>query len=89
MMTARFEKQDVKKAFLYLDVLVVGVFAISLIVLVRDAYIAGYWDARDSTLQARSFWAMTRDVAFVVASLSWIFFRFFREKMSALANPWA
>ena len=88
-MTARLEKRDFKKIFLYLDVLVLGIFAVSLVVLVRDAYVAGYWENRDASLYSASFWAMLRDAVFVVGSLSWIFYRYCRTQAQAFADPWS
>lgn len=89
MMTARFEKRDFKKIFLYLDVLVVGIFAVSLVVLIRDAYVAGFYEQRVADLYSYNFWAMLRDAVFVVGSLSWIFYRYFRSQVSQFADPWA
>lgn len=89
MMTARFEKRDFKKIFLYLDMLVIGIFAVSLVVLIRDAYVAGFYEQRVANLYSHNFWAMLRDAVFVVASLSWIFFRYFRTQVAAFQDPWA
>lgn len=88
MMTRRFGKNDFKRMFLYLDVLVVGIFAISLTLLVRDAYVAGFWEDRDVSAQAMSMWAMVRDAVFLVASMGWIFVRYFKDKIVSLENPW-
>lgn len=89
MMTARFEKRDFKKIFLYLDMLVIGIFAVSLVLLIRDAYVAGFYEQRVSDLYSHNFWAMLRDAVFVVGSLSWIFFRYFRTQVAAFEDPWA
>lgn len=88
MMTARFEKRDFQKIFLYLDILVFAVFAVSLVVLVRDAYVAGFYEQRVSELNSTNFWSMLRDAAFVMASLSWVFYRYFRVQVAAFADPW-
>jgi hypothetical protein len=89
MMTARFEKRDFKKIFLYLDVLVIGIFAVSLVVLIRDAYVAGFYEQRVEDLYSTNFWAMLRDAVFVVGSLAWIFFRYFRSQIQEFQDPWA
>ena len=89
MMTARFEKRDFKKMFLYLDMLVIGIFAVSLVVLIRDAYVAGFYEQRVESLFTENFWAMLRDAVFVVGSLSWIFYRYFRNQISAFQDPWS
>ena len=88
MMTARFEKREFKKIMLYLDVLVLGIFAVSLVVLVRDAYVAGFWEQRDASLYSFAFWAMMRDAVFIVGSLSWIFYRYCKTQASQFADPW-
>lgn len=89
MMTARFEKREFKRFFVYGDVLVLGIFAIALTMLVRDAYVAGFWEDRDAAMQSRHYWYMMRDIVFLVGSASWIFYRHFKDKIAALQNPWA
>jgi len=89
MMTARFEKKEFKKIFLYLDILVMAIFAVSLVVLVRDAYVAGFYEQRVSGLYSINFWAMLRDAVFVVGSLAWMFFRYFRQQVAAFQDPWS
>ena len=88
MMTTRFEKRDFKKIFLYLDILVMAIFAVSLVVLVRDAYVAGFYEQRVADLYSLNFWAMLRDAVFVVGSLAGMFFRYFRTQVSTFADPW-
>lgn len=89
MMTARFEKSDFKKMFLYVDLLVLAIFAVSLVMFARDAYVAGFYEGRDAGQQGRNLWYMARDAVFIVASLGWIFTRYVRTQISALMNPWA
>lgn len=89
MMTARFEKRDFKKIFLYLDILVLAIFSVSLVVLVRDTYVAGFWEQRNEALYATNFWGMLRDAVFVVGSLSWLFYRYLRTQSREFADPWA
>ena len=88
MMTARLEKRDFKKIFLYLDMLVIAFFAVSLVMLVRDAYVAGFYEQRVGDLYSMNFWSMLRSAVFVVGSLAWVFFRYFRFQVQALADPW-
>ncbi|HUR69692.1 MAG TPA: hypothetical protein VM370_10655 [Candidatus Thermoplasmatota archaeon] len=88
MMTARFEKKEFRKIMLYLDVLVLGIFAVSLVVLVRDSYVAGFWEQRDATNYSMTFWAMMRDAVFVVGALSWIFYRYCKTQASQFSDPW-
>jgi hypothetical protein len=88
-MTARFEKRDFKKIFLYLDILVIAIFSVSLVVLIRDAYVTGFYEQRVADLYALSFWAMARDAVFVVGSLSWLFYRYLRVAAREFTDPWA
>jgi hypothetical protein len=90
MMTERYEKSQIKKWFFYVDILVIGVFALSLVLLVRDAYSAGWLDSyviQDHVNGA--YWLMLRDAAFLVGSLSWFFYRYFKNSVKVLQNPWA
>ncbi len=89
MMTARFEKRDFKRMFLYADMLVIAIFAVSLVMLARDAYVAGFYEGRDVGLQGKNLWYMARDAVFLVASLGWIFARYVRTQITSLLNPWA
>ena len=89
MMTARLEKRDFKRIFLYLDILVIAIFAVSLVMLTRDAYIAGFYEQRVEELYSENFWAMMRDAVFLVGSLSWIFYRYFSTQAEKFADPWA
>lgn len=89
MMTSTHEKGEFKKWFLYLDVLVIGIFALSLILLVRDAYAAGFLDSYQVQTTANvHYWNMLRDAAFIVGALSWFFYRYFKNSIKVLQNPW-
>ncbi len=90
MLSERFERKDMKRALLYLDFAVVVVFTIALVILVKNAYAAGFFEAVGSAgEQDGRFWAMMRDTAVVTASLAWIMFRFFKDKLADTKNPWA
>ena len=88
-MTEKYEKGQIKQWFFYVDILVLGVFCLSLVMLVRDAYAAGF---TDSFVVQRSvnaaYWNMMRDAAFLVGSLSWFFYRYFKNSVKVLQNPW-
>ena len=89
MMTARLEKRDFKKIFLYLDLLVVAIFAVSLVILTRDAYVAGFYEQRVADLYSINFWGMLRDAVFVVGACAWLFYRYFRVAVQEFVDPWA
>jgi hypothetical protein len=89
-MTEKYEKRQMKKWFFYIDILVVGVFALSIVLLVRDAYAAGFLDSYVKQETANvAYWLMLRDAAFLVGSLSWFFYRYFKNSVKVLQNPWA
>ena len=70
----------------YIDIIVIAIFIISIVVLVQDAYMAGYHyglSAHDTYL-----WNMARDVAFLTGSVAWVFYRFFRNEFLVLRYPW-
>lgn len=89
MMTEKHEKREIKRWFFYVDLLVIGIFCLSLVALVRDAYQAGFLDSYlvQETVNA-NYWNMLRDAAFLVGSLSWIFYRYFKNSVKVLQNPW-
>ncbi|HVL48339.1 MAG TPA: hypothetical protein VM889_07275 [Candidatus Thermoplasmatota archaeon] len=89
MVTSRFDRRDTKKILLYVDLAVILVFAVSLVLLVKDAYAAGFYEASAAGERlGQSLWFMARETAFLVASLAWIFFRFFKDKLVEIQNPW-
>lgn len=87
-MATRFERRDLAKVYFWLDLLVAGVFAVALIALVRDAYLAGFWQGRDAAAHATGFWNMLRDTAFLLAAMGWILFRHFRDGLKVFDDPW-
>lgn len=88
-MTEKYEKRQMKKWFFYVDIIVVGIFALSLVLLVRDAYAAGFVDSYVIQTEVNgAYWLMLRDAAFCVGSLSWFFYRYFKNSVKVLQNPW-
>ena len=79
--------QEWKRFLLYLDLGVVSVFAVSLILLVRHSFQAGrLFEAGAFGASTQTMWLLVADTAFLVASLAWIFQRFFR--MQAQLARW-
>jgi hypothetical protein len=77
-----------KKLLFYIDLVVIGIFIISLVFLVEDAYMAGHYFSSDKLECTIYLWHMIRDTAFLVASLAWIFYRFFRNEYLLSRRPW-
>lgn len=91
MMNAKYEKQDVKTWMLLLDVVVSLIMITSTILLVYNAYMAGakLGSGAGSTPEQRvHYWAMMTSVAFLVGSLSYLFGRYFKDRLAEIHNPW-
>ncbi|HHF56124.1 MAG TPA: hypothetical protein ENL42_04325 [Thermoplasmatales archaeon] len=74
----------------YVDVLVIAIFAIATVYMAKDAFWAGYYRAFGSSHineYGKALWHLARDVAFQVAALAWIFYRFFRCQFLLLRKP--
>lgn len=87
-MTRNHEKSEWKRALFYVDLLLLAILAVSLIMLARDAYAAGYYEARASSYYEEAFWAMLRDAAIVIGSMAWLFYRYFRGTIQEMVDPW-
>lgn len=91
MMNVKYEKQDVKTWLLLLDVVVTLVMVASTVLLVYNAYMAGakLGSGLGSTPDQRMhYWAMMTSVAFLTGSLSYLFGRYFKDRLAEIHNPW-
>ncbi len=80
------ETKKWRRWLFYIDVIVVAIFIVSIVILVQDAYKAGYYYGfPDHTIYL---WHMARDVAVLTGSIAWIFYRFFRNEFLVLRYPW-
>ncbi len=73
------------KFLFYTDLIVMAIFVVSLVLLVVNSYFAGY--ELQFTRYAAShdmMWNVAVATAFLSVSLSWIFFRFFRNQYLAM-----
>lgn len=78
-----------EKILFYVDLVVIGIFIISLIFLVEDAYMAGHYSSLENLNKHGLYlWHMMRDTVFVIASLAWIFYRFFRNQFLLSRRFW-
>jgi hypothetical protein len=83
----RVDRQTWRKYLFYIDLIVVAIFAISLSLLVRHTFLAGQWYERgEFGLSTDVMWLVTIDTAFMVGSLMWILFRFFRNQYLVLTR---
>lgn len=88
------DRRTWRRYLFYVDLLVVTIFAVSLILLVRHTFLAGqYYEEHQAFpergvwgLQTEALWFVVGDTAFLVASLMWILYRFFRNEYLVLTR---
>lgn len=82
------DRQEWNRVLFYTDLLVIAVFMVSLVLLVVNAYHAGYQLQFSEYADSHtSLWRVAVATGFMVGSLSWIFFRFFRNQYVAMQKP--
>jgi len=84
---ARIDRATWRRYLFYIDLAVFLIFAVSLALVVRHTYQAGQLVAKDQFGSAtRTLWFVVTDTAFLVGSLSWIVYRFFRNQYLVLTR---
>lgn len=84
----QIDKTQWRRMLFYVDLLVMLTFVVSNIFLVVHAYRAGmHFQAGDFVASNQHMWRVATDTAFVVGSLTWIFFRFFKNQYVAMQRP--
>jgi hypothetical protein len=79
------DRQEWSRVLFYTDLVVMAVFVVSLVLLVVNAYVAGFrLEAADYAASHRALWNVAIATGFMVACLAWIFFRFFKHQYEAL-----
>lgn len=84
----RLDRHTWRRYLFYIDLVVIGIFAVSLILLVRHTYHAGQYRMQHILqpeqgawgLHSEALWAVVADTALLVGSMMWIFYRFFRNE---------
>lgn len=82
------DKTAWRKYLFYIDMVVWGIFAVAVAYVVGNIYVVGYSEAatmRD--LHEDSWWRAFIGLAFMVGSLAWVFFRFWRNGYKAMRRP--
>ncbi len=83
----KIDRATWRKYLFYLDLVVFAIFAISLVLVVRHTYHAGMQvEAGSLANSTRILWQVAADTAFLVGSLSWIVYRFFRNQYIVLTR---
>lgn len=79
------DRQEWGRVLFYTDLIVMAVFVVSVVLLVVNAYVAGMrLEAGEYGMSHRALWNVAIATGFMVASLAWIFFRFFKHQYDAL-----
>lgn len=72
----------------YLDIVLVGLGAIALVVLVHDAFQAGYLSETDAVAYGEYLVRMSIEAGLFVVSMAYFLARFYRVRVKELSNPW-
>lgn len=89
MMTSRFERREIDRFLVLLDVAVVGIFLLATGLLLVDSYKAGFYEAAaNSAAHSTMFWYMVRDVALLMVALGYFVTRHFKVALQRMTNPW-
>lgn len=79
------DKMAWRKYLFYVDLIAWGIFAIAVWYTVTNIYFAGMHRAGDQmVLYEESWWRAFTGLAFLVASLAWVFFRFWKHSWRSL-----
>jgi len=92
----RIDRKTWRRYIFYIDLAVIGIFAVSLTLLVRHTFVAGqlyfenvvYPERNLWGLHTEAMWVIVADTAFLVASLMWIFYRFFHNQYIVITRHW-
>lgn len=78
-----------KNQFLfYMDIVILGVGAVALVLLVHDAFTAGFTSQTNPSLYEDLLWNVVVEAVVVGAAMTYFLVRFFRIRVRELSNPW-
>jgi hypothetical protein len=82
------DKTAWRKYLFYTDIVVWGIFAVAVAYVVGNVYLVGYYEGTpQEAIHEASWWRAFIGLAFMVGSLSWVFFRFWKNGYKALRRP--
>ena len=82
------DKAAWKKYLFYIDMVVWGIFAVAIAYVVGNMYLVGYFEGKaDLSTHEAAWWKAFIGLSFMVASLSWVFFRFWKTGFQAMKRP--
>lgn len=77
-----------KKYLFYVDMVVWGIFALSVSYVVGNIYLVGFYEgAAQSMSHEASWWKAFIGLSFMTAALAWVFFRFWKNGFLAIRRP--
>ncbi len=83
----RVDRRTWDRYLFYTDLVIFTIFSLSLILLVRHTFLAGQdYNAGDLSSANRALWLVVGDTVFLVGSLAWIVYRFFRNQYIVLTR---
>jgi hypothetical protein len=80
------DKKTWNKWSFYINIIAFFIVALSIYLLIIDAYNAG--TVRGSQEISSAWFHIVRDVAFLAISLTWIFFQLFKNQLLIMRRPW-
>lgn len=85
----RVDRPTWRKYLFYIDLAVFAIFIISMILVTRHAFLGGLYYARNEHLvSTETLWLVVADTVFLVSSLCWIIYRFFRNQYLVLTRKY-
>lgn len=72
----------------YVDMLVWGIFAVAVAYVVSNVYLVGFYEGEEVwNYHTAAWWRAFIGLSFMVASLAWVFFRFWKNGYKAMKRP--
>lgn len=86
--TRYIDRREWSRFLFYTDLIVITIMVISTVLLVVNAYTAGYQlQMEQYAASHNTLWKVAASTAFLVGSMAWVFFRFFKNQYLAMKRP--
>lgn len=88
MQLTPIDKARWRKYLFYVDMIVWGIFAAAVAYVVGNIYLVGFYEGAERiATHETAWWKAFIGLAFLVGSLAWVFFRFWKNGVTALRRP--